>query len=348
LSGAPEADPVLCEKYRELARQHLGALPALFTKFTGLFSHVAWAPRGPGHWGTRDLPTHSWLCRGVVAGHAAALAGCRRCAARHLALALKSGHQGHRFTCFLGVHNYWLPIILRGCLVAIAFVQAPALPPSGRQGPCKSLHPNRALPSRIAGASRQARGATKRLSRSEFCGAARLLRLVFQHVETAALAELRRADLTQAQQAVVELQTVATRLRRDLNGLVPAFNKTPPLLNSEKHTDRAVHAALAYVDQHYSRPFTLRQCAGQLRLNAAYLSAQFSRAVGVPFKTYLTEVRVEKARELLSDPAATIADIACAVGYASENRFRLAFKHVTGLSPKLWRETLRMERRATP
>ena len=76
-------------------------------------------------------------------------------------------------------------------------------------------------------------------------------------------------------------------------------------------------------------------------MNAAYLSALFSHAVGMPFKTYLTEVRLEKARELLGDPAKSISEVAAAVGYASENRFRSVFKKLTGLSPRMWRETFR-------
>jgi len=80
-----------------------------------------------------------------------------------------------------------------------------------------------------------------------------------------------------------------------------------------------------------------------MNLNAAYLSTLFSRHVRLPFKAYLTDIRLEKARVLLSDTGMNISDIAHAVGYASENRFRIAFKQATGLSPKLWRETLRME-----
>jgi len=45
-------------------------------------------------------------------------------------------------------------------------------------------------------------------------------------------------------------------------------------------------------------------------MNAAYLSDLFSRAVGVPFKAYLTELRLTKARELLGDPAQTAAEVA--------------------------------------
>jgi hypothetical protein len=35
--------------------------------------------------------------------------------------------------------------------------------------------------------------------------------------------------------------------------------------------------------------------------------------------------------------------MAQAIGYQSENRFRIAFKKKTGLSPRSWRETLRVD-----
>lgn len=340
--GAPESDALLHAKYRDLARQHLCSLPALFTKFTGLLSHIAWAPTWPHQWSARELPTHSRLCSGMAAGCGIDLAHCRSCAARHLALALKSGHKGHGFTCWAGVRNFWLPLIVRGYLVGLVFVQALAI---------LAVRPGTAQISRIAlraarssaNAGRQSIRSTKLMNRTEFGEAARLLRLVVAHVETSSVADLRKSDLSRAQQALLELQTVATRLRTELNGLVPAFNKTAPVLERENHTDRLVRSALEHIHAHFAEPFTLRQYARQLRLNPAYLSAQFSRAVGTPFKTYLTELRVEKARALLSDPTKTVAEVGYAVGYASPNRFRLAFKQMTRLSPRQWRETLRME-----
>ena len=116
----------------------------------------------------------------------------------------------------------------------------------------------------------------------------------------------------------------------------------PPVPQSESRPERMVHAVLDRIQQDYAQPLTLRKCASDLRVNAAYLSHLFSHAVGLPFKTCLTEVRVEKARELLGDPAKNISQVASAVGYASENRFRIAFKNVTGISPRMWRQTLQM------
>ncbi len=100
---------------------------------------------------------------------------------------------------------------------------------------------------------------------------------------------------------------------------------------------------LGRVYQDYAQPLTLKQFAVDADLNAAYLSALFSCIIGMPFKVLLTRVRMEKAMELLSDPQKTLTSVALAVGYSSENRFRLVFRKFTGLSPKVWRETQRRE-----
>ena len=339
-TGAAESDPLLQARYRELAKHYLRSLPALFTKFTGLFSHIAWAPTWPQRWNARDLPSRSQLCREMGASCGDSLRRCHSCADRHLAMTLRAGHKGHSFACWLGVTNFWLPIIVRGRFVGLAFVQALA---QKKPRPGKTEAPDGTASGNAAGRGHRPARSRKRMSRLQFAEAARLLRLVVHHVETSAVADLRKNDLSRAQQALLELQTVATRLRTELNGLVPAFNKTAPVLEPENHTDRLVRSALEYIHAHFAEPLTLRQYARQLRLNPAYLSAQFSRAVGTPFKAYLTELRVEKACALLSDPTKTVAEVAYAVGYASANRFRLAFKQMTRLSPREWRETLRME-----
>jgi two-component system response regulator YesN len=101
-----------------------------------------------------------------------------------------------------------------------------------------------------------------------------------------------------------------------------------------------VRLILQRVERDYYKPLTLRAVASDMGMNAAYLSALFSSAVGVPFKKYLTELRLGKAKETLSQSPQSAAQVAFGVGYASEERFRSAFKKATGLSPRAWRETM--------
>jgi AraC-like DNA-binding protein len=346
LSAPSPADPeplamdtMLHKKYDGLIRQHLDALLPLFKELTGLDSGVAWAPSWPRRWTAPDLPTPSRLCRQVAAESAALQARCRRCGSRHLGLALHSAHEGLHFTCPRRMRNFWFPIIVRHSPVGIAFVQALAAESRGQAvSPCRQ---DSTLPAGSCSGASHLTG-VNRASRRQFERAAKLLRLIFEQVQTLALADLRREDLTDTQRALGVFANVQARLREDLNGLMAVFRKRPPTLQPVSRAQQLVQAVLEHIQRDYAQPLTLQRCAADLRVNAAYLSHLFAQTVGLPFKTVLSEGRVERARALLSDPARCISDVAAAVGYASRNRFRLAFKKVTSLPPRVWRATLQM------
>jgi AraC-like DNA-binding protein len=318
-------DPLLQQKYRELIRKHFDKLlDKLFADFTGLHFHVSWAPPPPYEWEASRLPTGCSVCCRLSGSPLRP--GCQTCGPRQLAHALNADGNGHRFTCHLGVRNYWLALRIRGKMVGLAYLQT--LDGShGKPTARKHFPPGRA----------------KASSQLEFARAARLLRFVIQHVQAASLADLRKADLTSAGRAVLALEKEQTRLHQTLHRHLPHTSEVPRGAGSESHADQIVHRVLKDIEVDYGKPVTLQQYARELGMNAAYLSGLFSHALGVPFKTYLTEVRMTKAKQLLEDPAKTASDAAFAVGYASENRFRLAFKKATGLSPKLWRETMQLK-----
>lgn len=323
---------MLQQKYRDLIRKHLGKfLDVLFTQYTGVHFHIAWTPPPPRQWDAETLPTGCSVCCRLTGSPL--LKECRTCGPRRLARALSANGAGHRFTCRLGVRNYWMPIRVRGETLGLAYLQAlqhsPARPRARKRSDRAALAPLR-------------RAGAKVLSGREFARAARFLRHIVQHVQTASLADLRREELMKDERALRVFENVQARLRKDLNGVLPEVRRTPPEQQPESRPERIVHALLNQIHQDYARPLTLRECSRDLRLNPAYVSHLFSQAIGVPFKACLTEVRVEKARELLCDPAQNISQVASAVGYASENRFRIVFKNATGLSPRMWRETLQV------
>lgn len=143
------------------------------------------------------------------------------------------------------------------------------------------------------------------------------LTLLGEYVEAAVSARLANAGLVAAQ----------ARLRR-------------ALALGAGYGNELIARVVDHIHANYQRPLSLHECASLVRLSPVYLSGLFSRTVGVPFKTYLTDLRLEKARQLLQDPARRVSEVAFAVGYRDANRFRLAFKNVTGVSPARWRAGL--------
>lgn len=327
------SDTLVQRRYRDLVRKHLGPLlDNLFAEFTGVHFHIAWAPPPPREWNTRTLPTACSVCCRLSGSPL--LPDCRTCGPRQLARALVAEGDGQHFTCRLGVRNYWLPIRLRGETLGLAYLQALEHPP--RVPPARK-HSARGTP------IRSGRGDARVMSRLKFARAARFLRHIVQHLQTSSLADLQKQDLGNVQRVLRVFENVQKRLRKKLNGLMPAIRESPPVAQPQSRPERMVRAVLDRIQREYARPLTLQQCADDLRVNVAYLSHLFSHAVGVPFKTCLTELRLEKARELLGDLTRNISDVASAVGYSSARRFRTAFKSATGISATMWRETLQMK-----
>jgi transcriptional regulator GlxA family with amidase domain len=56
----------------------------------------------------------------------------------------------------------------------------------------------------------------------------------------------------------------------------------------------------AHLRAHYAEPVTIDQLAGITQLNRAHLMRTFTRTVGMPPYTYLTQIRVERAKDLKS------------------------------------------------
>lgn len=125
-----------------------------------------------------------------------------------------------------------------------------------------------------------------------------------------------------------------------MHKVLPFVGLKPPVTVVESHRERIVHRLLESAHERYDQPISLGLLAEELRMNVPRLSALFSSTVGIPFRSYLKLLRLEKAQRLLGDPLRRVSEIAYAVGYSDPNRFRLDFKERTGLSPTAWRDTL--------
>lgn len=79
-------------------------------------------------------------------------------------------------------------------------------------------------------------------------------------------------------------------------------------------------------------------------INASYFSSLFKRHMGVNFVDYLTDLRMQAAKELLEDPLRSAAEVASLVGYENASYFTRAFKKKTGMTPTEYRRQLAMGR----
>lgn len=104
-----------------------------------------------------------------------------------------------------------------------------------------------------------------------------------------------------------------------------------------------VARAAAYVRENYARQISLESAAAEIPLSPGRLSRLFVEETGRGFSDFLTEVRIEKAKELLSEPGASVKLVSAACGYPDPNYFARLFKKVTGYTPSAFASDLREE-----
>jgi transcriptional regulator GlxA family with amidase domain len=129
-----------------------------------------------------------------------------------------------------------------------------------------------------------------------------------------------------------------SRLREEVRRLLRMPPESGPKPTPGARAQRLVEMVVDFVLQHYSRPFSLGDLALAMNMNVCYLSDLFSHTTGMTFHRFVEELRLAKARELLCDPRSQVCEVACAVGYASADRFRSVFKARIGIAPSAWRE----------
>ncbi len=99
----------------------------------------------------------------------------------------------------------------------------------------------------------------------------------------------------------------------------------------------ALERAMAFVRRNFASQISLDSAADAAGISAGRLSRLFVEETGRGFSEFLTGVRMEKARELLSRPEVSIKEAAAASGYPDANYFARLFKKETGLTPSAFR-----------
>ena len=103
-----------------------------------------------------------------------------------------------------------------------------------------------------------------------------------------------------------------------------------------------------YLQNNYMYDVSLDSLGDILRISPSYLSSTFKKCFGVGFLDYLTELRVQAAKDLLADPLRSTAEVASLVGYESASYFTRAFKKKTGQTPTEYRQQIAWNRKAEP
>lgn len=104
-------------------------------------------------------------------------------------------------------------------------------------------------------------------------------------------------------------------------------------------SSRECHKAKRYIEAHYHDKITLDSLADICNLTKYYLGHKFKDLYGKSPMSYLTEVRIAAAKDLLLTANYSIEEIASATGFSSASYFSQAFQKACGISPQEYRKS---------
>ena len=93
-----------------------------------------------------------------------------------------------------------------------------------------------------------------------------------------------------------------------------------------------------YVDANLDGDISLGTVADVAGLEEKYFSAFFRQKAGIGFRSWLTQLRIQKAKEMFRDHDHRITHVALSVGFRDLRTFERAF---TGMTPRSYKASVR-------
>lgn len=100
---------------------------------------------------------------------------------------------------------------------------------------------------------------------------------------------------------------------------------------------RPIREAKLYIDQNYAQHLTLQNISQKVGLSPAYFCTLFRQEVGVAFNPYLSGIRIEQAKRLITETDLSITAISERVGYQDARYFSRIFLKTVGVQPTAYR-----------
>lgn len=112
---------------------------------------------------------------------------------------------------------------------------------------------------------------------------------------------------------------------------------------TEKKYSGIVVDMMRYIKKNYCKEISLESLGEEFQMNGVYLGQIFRKETGTTFLKYLTALRIEEAKRLLSQGDKNVSEVSEMVGYKTSQYFSQIFIKNVGMKPqeyKKWRKDI--------
>ena len=108
--------------------------------------------------------------------------------------------------------------------------------------------------------------------------------------------------------------------------------------HTSKQCSSLINQCIRYIDTHIYEKITLRDLEDTTGHSSVYISSRFTLELGLTFSQYLLNKKIEEAKHLLLFTDHSYQEISTLLNFTSQSHFTQRFKHVTGQTPKAYRD----------
>ena len=101
--------------------------------------------------------------------------------------------------------------------------------------------------------------------------------------------------------------------------------------------DQRVQHVVSFIRNNYQRKLTLREMADTVNLSPWWLCHLFKADMGTSPDRFLSQVRMQKAKDLLANSFLSVKEVSTEVGISDAAHFSHSFKGACGVTPAQYR-----------
>lgn len=127
------------------------------------------------------------------------------------------------------------------------------------------------------------------------------------------------------------------RINSYLNGLLVLLMAESWNPEEQGNKRKSMLPVKVYLDEHYKEKIMLDELAEKFYINKYYMTRLFKEQYGVSINTYIQEVKITKAKQMLRFTDNTLENIGVECGIGEPNYFSRLFKKIEGMTPSEYR-----------
>lgn len=154
-----------------------------------------------------------------------------------------------------------------------------------------------------------------------------------QYIGLALLAESNAAATEGKLYAESLIQTLILHLLRNYSNAKSVAENTNGGLSGYK-----LRRVKEFINESLEEDLSLSDIAAVAELSQFHFSRSFRKSTGFTPQQYLTQQRIELAKQLLENEDLPIVEISLRTGFKNQSHFTTLFRKYTKFTPKLWRE----------